>query len=101
MSTAADARDFYDAIRPLVLRDIREQTKSCIRSRRAVVTTAPNSETGKIGVMFPFDSAEIFLPYSAACANFAVGQQVAVLVPYSQGGDLSNGVVFSDAKLSL
>ena len=101
MTNPNDAKDFYDAIRPLILRDIREQTKSCIRSRRAVVTTAPDSETGKIGVKFPFDDTEIFLPYSAACADFAVGQQATVLIPYAEGGNLSNGVVFSDAKFSL
>ena len=73
-----------------------ETIKSCIKARRAIVTTAANAETGKVGVKLIGDNTEIFLPYNAVfrADELVVGVLVSVWYSYK----LNNGVVMQNSK---
>lgn len=73
-----------------------ETIKSCIKARRALVTTAANAETGKVGVKLIGDNTEIFLPYNAVfrADELVVGVLVSVWYSYK----LNNGVVMQNSK---
>lgn len=74
-----------------------EIIKSCIKARRAVVTTAPNTTVvNKVGVKLIGDNAEIFLPYNSTfqASDLTVNTLVSVWYNYS----LNNGIVMKNAK---
>lgn len=73
-----------------------ETIKSCIKARRAIVTTAVNAETGKVGVKLIGDNTEIFLPYNSTftVAQLSVGALVSVWYNYK----LNNGIVMKNSK---
>ena len=74
-----------------------ETVKSCIKARRAVVTTAANtSVSGKVGVKLIGDDSEIFLPYNSTflASQLRVGVLVSVWYNYS----INNGIVMKNAK---
>ena len=74
-----------------------ETVKSCIKARRAVVTTAANtSVSGKVGVKLIGDDSEIFLPYNStvSTSQLRVGVLVSVWYNYS----INNGIVMKNAK---
>lgn len=73
-----------------------ETIKSCIKARRAIVTTAANAETGKVGVKLIGDNTEIFLPYNSTftVAQLSVGTLVSVWYSYK----LNNGIVMKNSK---
>lgn len=74
-----------------------ETVKSCIKARRAVVTTAANTKVAnKVGVSLIGDNTEIFLPYNSTftASQLTVGTLVSVW--YSYG--LNNGIVMKNAK---
>lgn len=73
-----------------------ETIKSCIKARRAIVTTTANAETGKVGVKLIGDNTEIFLPYNSAftAAQLTVGTLVSVWYSYK----LNNGIVMKNSK---
>ena len=74
-----------------------EIIKSCIKARRAVVTTAANTTVeNKVGVKLIGDNAEIFLPYNSTfqTSDLTVNTLVSVWYNYS----LNNGIVMKNAK---
>lgn len=74
-----------------------ETIKSCIKARRAVVTTAANTTVeNKVGVKLIGDNAEIFLPYNSTfqASDLTVDTLVSVWYNYS----LNNGIVMKNAK---
>lgn len=74
-----------------------EIIKSCIKARRAVVTTAANTTVAnKVGVKLIGDNAEIFLPYNSTfhASDLTVNTLVSVWYNYS----LNNGIVMKNAK---
>ncbi len=74
-----------------------EIIKSCIKARRAVVTTAANTTVeNKVGVKLIGDNAEIFLPYNSTfqASDLTVNTLVSVWYNYS----LNNGIVMKNAK---
>lgn len=74
-----------------------ETVKSCIKARRAVVTTAANTTVeNKVGVKLIGDNAEIFLPYNSTfqASDLTVDTLVSVWYNYS----LNNGIVMKNAK---
>ena len=73
-----------------------ETVKSCIKARRAVVTTAANAGTGKVGVKLIGDNTEIFLPYNSTFTASQLTAGVLVSVWYSY--KLNNGIVMKNAK---
>ena len=71
--------------------------KSCIKARRAVVTTAANTaQANKVGVKLIGDDTEIFLPYNSTfTANqLTVDTLVSVWYNYS----INNGIVMKNSK---
>lgn len=81
----------WDAIRPLVRREIRQNASGCTRMKNMMVSTAYNAQTGVVGVREPFGK-EILLPVRDTVdkALLTVGTPVWVLMP---DGDASNAVV--------
>lgn len=76
-----------------------ETIKSCIKARRAIVTTAANTAVAnKVGVKLIGDNAEIFLPYNSTfqASDLTVNTLVSVWYNYS----LNNGIVMKNAKWS-
>ena len=74
-----------------------ETIKSCIKARRAIVTTAANTTVpNRVGVKLIGDNTEIFLPYNSVfqADELVVGVLVSVWYNYS----LNNGIVMQDAK---
>ena len=74
-----------------------ETVKSCIKARRAVITTAANTAvSGKVGVKIIGDDSEIFLPYNStfSASQLRVGVLVSVWYNYS----INNGIVMKNAK---
>ena len=74
-----------------------EIIKSCIKARRAVVTTAANTTVeNKVGVKLIGDNAEIFLPYNSTfqASDLTVNTLVSIWYNYS----LNNGIVMKNAK---
>lgn len=83
-----DAASFAEAVRPLIEKLVKEQTRNVLRADRFdVVTPADGS---KMGVRQPFGKREIFLPYTQEVANAQQGDAVLVL----WRGSLSNGKVW-------
>lgn len=76
-----------------------ETIKSCIKARRAIVTTAANTTVAnKVGVKLIGDNTELFLPYNSAfqSSDLTVNTLVSVWYNYS----LNNGIVMKNAKWS-
>lgn len=73
-----EALAFYGAIEGKVRETVKSMSGRNLQCERYDVTTAPNGATGKIGVTQPYGQ-EIFVPYSAACANAQVGDTVLVV----------------------
>ena len=75
-----EAQAIAEALRPMVMSWINENTKNCVRRRKMTVTTAPNGSV--IGVTEAY-SSEIFIPYASSLANVSVGTSVWVEWVYS------------------
>ena len=74
-----------------------ETIKSCIKARRAIVTTAANTTVAnKVGVMLIGDNTEIFLPYNSTftAAQLAVGTLVSVWYNYG----INNGIIMKNSN---
>lgn len=74
MDDTNEALKIWDALKPMVDREIKEKTASCIRSKKMTVTSAPNGTT--IGVCEPFDTVTYRIPYSSAVSGAKVGDAV-------------------------
>lgn len=76
-----------------------ETIKSCIKARRAIVTTAANSTVeNRVGVRLIGDDTELFLPYNStfSASDLTVDTLVSVWYNYS----INNGIVMKNAKWS-
>ena len=78
-----DAERLKSGLEALIRRVVRQETESCLRCARYVVSTPPDGE--KIGVRQPPDGPEIFLPYGPELASAGAGTPVYVL-RYGSGG---------------
>lgn len=74
MDDTNEALKIWDALKPMVDREIKERTASCVRSKKMTVTSAPNGTT--IGVCEPFDTVTYNIPYSSAVKGAQVGDAV-------------------------
>ena len=81
----------WNAIEPLVNRQIEEQTRNCQRVNSMTVSTAYSAQTGVVGVREAFGK-EIFLPVISTIdtGKLIVGANVWVSMPYSS---MSNAIV--------
>lgn len=69
----SEALKIWEALRPMIDTEIAEKTRSCVRTRKMVCTTAPNGSV--IGVAEPFGN-EVKIPYSSSVSNATVGDAV-------------------------
>lgn len=81
----------WNALEPLVKREIEKQTRNCQRMKSMTVSTAYNAQTGVVGVKEAFGD-EIFLPVISTLdkSKLTVGANVWVSMPYSS---MSNAIV--------
>lgn len=72
-----------------------EIIKSCIKAKRAIVTTVPNPATQLVGIKLIGDNTEIFLPYNSTFtpSDLSVNKIVSVWYNYS----LNNGIVMKNS----
>lgn len=91
--TEKDLLSVYQAIHPMLDREIDERTRSALRLKSMVVTTAYDSGSKTVGVTEAF-GGEIFLPVFGGLDTTLLvkGAPVWVMMPYSS---LSNAVVFA------
>lgn len=71
-----DALDIWNALRPMIDKEIERRTMGMVQRRKAKVTTAPSSITKTIGVTEPFGRAEIQVPFLPGVATAQVGDVV-------------------------
>lgn len=74
MNNTKEALEIWSALKPMIVKTIDERTKSCIRSKKMRVITAPNGST--IGVREPFDTVTYNIPYSSSLTGAVVGDTV-------------------------
>lgn len=74
MSDVTEALKIWDAFKPMIDKEIEAKTRSCIRARKMLVTSAPNGST--IGVSEPFDTHTYNIPYLAALSTAQVDDAV-------------------------
>ena len=81
----------WNALEPLIKREIERQTRSCQRMKSMTVSTAYNGSSGLVGVKEAFGS-EVFLPVMSTMdkSKLIVGASVWVCMPYSS---MSNAIV--------
>jgi hypothetical protein len=88
LNEATEANAIWKALEPSLRKLIAQETKDCVRRKKAVVTTVYNSTTKKIGVKIGFSDV-LLLPCAAVAQSATVGQSV--IVEYAYG--MTNGVV--------
>lgn len=76
MQDASEAVKIWQALLPSIRAEIKRQTKTCIRAKKMNVTTAPNAQTGLMGVSEAFGSSELMIPYQSTLSNATVGTSV-------------------------
>jgi len=73
MSETDEALKIWEALQPMIDHEIEEKTKSCVRSKKMEVTSAPDGSV--IGVKEPY-GYEVRIPYSSALTDVEVGETV-------------------------
>lgn len=74
-----------------------ETVKSCIKAKRAIVTTAANTTVAnKVGVTLIGDNTELFLPYNSVFTESDLSVNTIVSVWYNYS--LNNGIVMKNGK---
>lgn len=72
-SNTSEALKIWDALKPMIDKEIEAKTRSCIRAKKMMVTTAPDGSV--IGVAEPFGQ-EILIPYSSSLSDAQVNDAV-------------------------
>lgn len=88
------ALEMWNSMKPMIDREIEQQTKGTVQRRKAKVTTAPSLVTKKIGVTEPFGD-QYFIPYDAKVAGANVGD--VVWVEYMYGASNAFASMFAKA----
>ena len=92
-----DSERIERALRPVIRRIVEEETRSCMRVMKAVVSTAPDAQSGLCGVKLIGEDSELILPFSSAVAGVAAGDCVLVAVIY---GSWRNAIVWERSPIS-
>ncbi len=71
-----DALEIWNALRPMIDKEIERRTMGMVQRRKAKVTTAPSSITKTVGVTEPFGRAEMQVPFLPGVATAQVGDVV-------------------------
>lgn len=74
MSNVTEALKIWDALKPMIDKEIEAKTRSCVRAKKMVVKTPPNGST--IGVIEPYEANAINVPYSSAVKDAQAGESV-------------------------
>ena len=74
MSDVNEALKIWDALKPMIDKEIEAKTRSCVRAKKMVVKTPPNGST--IGVIEPYEANAINIPYSSAVKDAEAGEAV-------------------------
>lgn len=76
MSDTAEALKVWDALKPMIDKEIERRTRSCVRAKKMVVTTEPDGSV--IGVAEPFGD-EMLIPYSSLLSGAKMDDSVWVV----------------------
>ena len=97
MDLTAEALKIWDALRPMIDKEINDKTASCPRAKKMKVTSAPDGSV--LGVAEPYGDTH-YIPYSSSLSNVSVGESVwvwwffnnaATMIALSYGdGQISN-----------
>lgn len=71
-----EAVKIANAFKPFWKKWIKEWGRSCVRSKKMTVTTAPSILTGLIGVTDAFSDTECMIPFQMDVCNASVGDTV-------------------------
>ena len=85
MSNTDEALKIWNALKPMIDRQIEAKTRSCVRARKMTVTTAPDGSV--LGVTEPW-GAETFIPYSSALSGVQEGEAVWVWYFYNNASSM-------------
>ena len=108
-SSDTEAVKIANALQPFVKSWYKEWNRSCVRSKRMTVTTAPDSSTGLIGVTEGCSDGECMIPYTIQCATANVGDSVICCWNYDNmqtlyaeylcdfSGNRLKGILFGDS----
>lgn len=91
------ALEMWNAMKPMVDREIDQQTKGAVQRRKAKVTTAPSLSTGKMGVTEPFGD-QYFIPFTTNLSTAKVGDVVWVEYMYGATNAFASMYASADTK---
>ena len=89
MSALNESQKLQNLLRQEVKKIIDEETKECLRTKKATVTSAPNGSTCSVRLVG--DSTILTLPYSSKVSSVSVGDVVWVAYLYN---DYRNAIVW-------
>lgn len=73
ISLNKEALDIWNALKPMIDKEIENKTRSMVQRRKVKVTTAPDGSV--VGVTEAF-GPEVFVPYVSSMSNVQVGDVV-------------------------
>ena len=92
-----DALDIWNALRPMIDKEIERRTRGTVQRRKAKVTTAPSLVTNKIGVTEPFGD-QYFIPFNTNLSTAKVGDVVWVEFMYGATNAFASMYATADTK---
>lgn len=92
-----DALDIWNALRPMIDKEIERRTQGMVQRRKAKVTTAPSLATKKIGVTEPFGD-QYFIPFNTNLSTAKVGDVVWVEFMYGAANAFASMYAAADTK---
>lgn len=91
------ALDIWNAIKPMIDKEIENKTRGMVQRRKAKVTTAPSLVTQKIGVTEPFGD-QYFIPFNTNLSTAQVGDVVWVEFMYGATNAFASMYASADSK---
>ena len=93
----SEALAIWNALKPMIDKEIDRRTTGVVQRRKVVVSTAPSLVTGVIGVTEPF-GPEIFVPFTNAVSTATVGDPVWIEFAYNATNAVAIGMGSLDEK---
>ena len=90
MSDTSEAMKIWEALRPMIDKEIETQTKSCVRAKKMVVDVPPDGRT--VGVSEPYGQT-FYIPYNSGLAGSVAGMPLWV---YWYFNDASTMIAFTN-----
>ena len=98
MSVLSETQAFVQAIKKICKETIKEETRDCLRVKKAVIIAAPSGSSCQVRfVGEDAASGGITSPYSSEVAQAQVGNSVWVLILY---GSLRNAIAWKRGDFS-